>query len=277
MARRRISGSNVICVRAGMMLPSEHTPKVSIMISCRNLTRRFGEFTAVDGLSFSVASGSICAFLGPNGAGKSTTVRMLTGLLPPTSGSVEVCGLDAAAKPLELKRQIGVLPEDLGLFDDLTVEEHLLLTGDVYGVDRRTTRARTAQLLHALSLEHGRHTFAASCSHGMRKKTAFAMALLPNPRVLFLDEPFEAIDPVTSKIMRDLLQSVARRGVTVFLTSHILSVAEEIARQFILIRKGRIVWDSPAADLPRSLEQHYFDLVEAPVVEELEWLGSRQS
>ena len=247
------------------------------MITCQNLARRFGDLTAVDGLTFSVAPGAICAFLGPNGAGKSTTVKMLTGLLTPTDGRVEVCGLDPSAKALELKRQIGVLPEDLGLFDDLTVEEHLLLTGDVYGIGRETTRARTAQLLHALSLEHGRHTFAAACSHGMRKKTAFAMALLPNPRVLFLDEPFEAIDPVTSKIMRDLLQSVARRGVTVFLTSHILSVAEQIATQVVMIRKGRIVWDSPASELAQTLEEHYFDLVEAPVVEELEWLGSRPS
>jgi len=179
--------------------------------------------------------------------------------------------------PLELKRRIGVLPEDLGLFDDLTVEEHLLLTGSVYGVERHEARSRTNQLLHALSLEHGRHTFAASCSHGMRKKTSFAMALLPNPRVLFLDEPFEAIDPVTSRIMRGLLESVSRRGVTVFLTSHILSVVEQIATQLIMIRKGKIVWDSPIADLPQALEQHYFDLVEAPVVEELEWLGPARS
>jgi ABC-2 type transport system ATP-binding protein len=247
------------------------------MISCRNLTRRFGEFTAVDSLNFEVSAGAICAFLGPNGAGKSTTIKMLTGLLPPTSGEVEVCGLNVETDPLELKRQIGVLPEDLGLFDDLTVEEHLLLTGSVYGVDRQEARSRTEQLLHALSLGHGRNTFAASCSHGMRKKTAFAMALLPNPRVLFLDEPFEAIDPVTSKIMRDLLESISRRGVTVFLTSHILQVVEQIATQLIMIRKGKIVWDSPTGELPQSLEQHYFDLVEAPVVEELEWLGSSRS
>jgi ABC-2 type transport system ATP-binding protein len=247
------------------------------MISCRNLTRRYGDFTAVDSLNLEVDTGAICVFLGPNGAGKSTTVKMLTGLLTPSSGTVEVCGLDAAANPQELKRRIGVLPEDLGLFDDLTVEEHLLLTGAVYGVDRRETHRRTDQLLHTLSLEHGRHTFAASCSHGMRKKTAFAMALLPNPRVLFLDEPFEAVDPVTSRIMRDLLQSAVRRGVTVFLTSHILSVAEEIASQVVMIRKGKIVWNSPAGDLPQSLEAHYFDLVESPVVEELEWLGSPPS
>lgn len=247
------------------------------MIRCHNVTRRFGDFTAVDGLTFDVAPGMICAFLGPNGAGKSTTIKMLTGLLAPSSGEIRVCGLDVKSAARELKQRIGVLPEGLGLFDDLTVEEHLLLTGDVYGLDRRETRARTSQLLHALSLEQGRDTFAASCSHGMRKKTAFAMALLPNPRVLFLDEPFEAIDPVTSKIMRDLLQYVARRGVTVFLTSHILSVTEQIATQFILIRNGRIVWNSSAEELPQSLEQHYFDLVEAPAVEELQWLGSSPS
>ncbi len=247
------------------------------MISCRKLTRRFGDFTAVDNLNLEVAEGAICSFLGPNGAGKSTTVKMLTGLLAPTSGEAEVCGLDVRRNPTELKRMIGVLPEDLGLFDDLTVEEHLLLTGDIYGLPRDVTRARTAELLHALSLEHGRRTFADSCSHGMRKKTSFAMALLPNPRVLFLDEPFEAIDPVTSKIMRDLLESAARRGITVFLTSHVLHVVERLATQLVMIRKGKIVWDSPAADLPQALEQHYFDLVEAPAVEELEWLGSPRS
>lgn len=243
------------------------------MISCRDLTRRFGEFTAVDRLTLEVPVGAICAFLGPNGAGKSTTLKMFTGLLPPTSGEVKVCGIDVQADPLAVKRRIGVLPEDLGLFDDLTVEEHLELTGDVYGLPRAETRSRTTQLLHALSLEHGRDRFASACSHGMRKKTSFAMALLPNPQALFLDEPFEAIDPVTSKIMRSLLQSVARRGVTVFLTSHILSVAEEIATSIVMIRKGRIVWNSPVSELPQALEQHYFDLVETPTVEELEWLG----
>jgi ABC-2 type transport system ATP-binding protein len=247
------------------------------MITCRNLTRRFGEFTAVAGLSFHVEPGAICAFLGPNGAGKSTTVKMLTGLLAPTSGEVEVCGLDPRANPVELKRRLGVLPEDLGLFDDLTVEEHLQLTASVYAVPKRESKDRIAQLLRTLSLEHGRRTFASACSHGMRKKTSFAMALLPNPRVLFLDEPFEAIDPVTSKIMRDLLRSASRRGITVFLTSHILPVAEEIATQLIMLKKGNIVWDSPASGLPQALERHYFDLVESPVVEEMEWLGPPRS
>ena len=247
------------------------------MISCRELTRRFGGFTAVDNLTLDVARGTICAFLGPNGAGKSTTVKMLTGLLTPTSGQAVVCGLDVAREPLAVKRRIGVLPEDLGLFDDLTVEEHLLLTGQIYGVSRDTTRARVKQLLSALSLAHGLDTFAGHCSHGMRKKTAFAMALLPNPEVLFLDEPFEAIDPVTSKTMRDLLVTVAGRGLTVFLTSHILSVVERIANQFVMIRGGKAVWNSSAQDLPRSLEDLYFDLAEEPVTEDLDWLGPRRS
>lgn len=247
------------------------------MITCRNLTRRFGEFTAVDGLSFHVEPGAICAFLGPNGAGKSTTVKMLTGLLAPTSGEVNVCGLDPRANPVELKRRIGVLPEDLGLFDDLTVEEHLELTAGVYGIPKTEAKDRIAQLLRTLGLEHGRRTFAAACSHGMRKKTSFAMALLPNPQVLFLDEPFEAIDPVTSKIMRNVLQSAAAHGITVFLTSHILPVAEEIATQLVMIRRGQIVWDSPASELKRALEEHYFEMIETPVVEELEWLGQQRS
>ena len=247
------------------------------MISCRDLTRRFGGFTAVDRLTLDVAGGTICAFLGPNGAGKSTTVKMLTGLLAPTSGEALVCGLNVAKDPVAVKRRIGVLPEDLGLFDDLTVEEHLLLTGQIYGLSRDTTRARAEQLLSALSLAHGRDTFAAHCSHGMRKKTAFAMALLPNPEALFLDEPFEAIDPVTSKMIRDLLVTAAGRGVTVFLTSHILSVVERIANQFVMIRGGKMVWNSSSRDLPRSLEDLYFDLAEEPVTEDLDWLGLRRS
>jgi ABC-2 type transport system ATP-binding protein len=247
------------------------------VISCRDLTRRFGDFTAVDGLTLEVAAGSICALLGPNGAGKSTTVKMMTGLLPPSSGQAIVAGLDVATGALEIKRHIGVLPEDLGLFDDLTVEEHLALTGRIYGVSATETRSRAEQLLRVLSLAEGRNTFAGYCSHGMRKKTAFAMALLPNPRVLFLDEPFEAIDPVTSKIMRDLLVKIAARGVTVFLTSHILSVVERIAHQFVMIRDGKMVWNSSAEALARPLEDLYFDLVETPVAEDLEWLGSGRS
>jgi ABC-2 type transport system ATP-binding protein len=247
------------------------------VISCHNLSRRFGDFIAVDNLNFEIPKGAICAFMGPNGAGKSTTVNMLTGLLAPTSGDATVDGLSITLGGVELKRRIGVLPANLGLFDDLTVEEHLTLTGDVYGLPREQTKMRTGQLLHALDLEHGRDVFASRCSSGMRKKTALAMALIHNPPVLFLDEPFEAIDPFTSRTISTLLTRVAQRGTTVFLTSHILSTIERMASHFIVIRGGHIVWNVTAAELTRPLEEMYFDLVEYPPVEDLEWLGSGPS
>jgi len=244
------------------------------VITCRNLTKRYGEHLAVSKLDLDIPAGEICAFLGPNGAGKSTTVKMLTGLLEPSEGTAEVCSLDVAKQPLEVRHLSGTVPEHLGLFDALSVSEHLRLTGDIWGLNGRERDRRSAELLAALALEHGADTFAAECSHGMRKKTALAMALLPNPLVLFLDEPFEGIDPVTSKTIRDMLRLLASRGVTVFLTSHILSIVEEIATRIIFIRGGLKVWDSPPNELPASLEAHYFDLVEAPVPQDLKWLGS---
>jgi ABC-2 type transport system ATP-binding protein len=202
---------------------------------------------------------------------------MLTGLLAPTSGEATIGGLHIRENSLRIKHKIGVLPENLGLFDDLTVEEHLKLNGEIYRVPGQVAHARIEQLLRALALDPARHTLASECSHGMRKKTAFAMALLPNPEVLFLDEPFEAIDPVTSRIMHELLVSAARRGVTVFLTSHILSVTERIANQFVMIQAGRIVLNSRAEALARPLEDLYFELAEPPHTEDLEWLQCERS
>jgi ABC-2 type transport system ATP-binding protein len=247
------------------------------VISCHNLTRRFGGFTAVDGLSFEIPRGAICAFMGPNGAGKSTTVNMLTGLLAPTEGDATVADLSVTIGGPELKKRIGVLPANLGLFEDLTVDEHLTLTGDVYGLPRAETRKRADQLLRVLELRHGRDIFARNCSSGMRKKTALAMALLYNPPVLFLDEPFEAIDPFTSRTIGDLLMRAARRGTTVFFTSHILSTIERIATRLMVIRSGRIVWDATPDDLTRPLEEIYFELIGYPETEDLPWLGSAPS
>jgi ABC-2 type transport system ATP-binding protein len=243
------------------------------MITCRNLTKTFGSFSAVDNVSFSVDSG-ICALLGPNGAGKSTLMGMLTGLSIPTSGDALVAGLDVRRQPLQVKQIAGIVPEHLGLFDSLTVEEHLALCGPIYGLTQEQTSTRAEQLLRVLGLEHGRETFLDQCSHGMRKKTALAMALLHNPRVLFLDEPFEGIDPVTAKSIRDLLTTIAGRGVTVFFTSHILSIVDLLATQIMMIRAGNIVWNSVTTDLTQPLEELYFELVEAPRTEDLAWLGS---
>jgi ABC-2 type transport system ATP-binding protein len=230
----------------------------------------------VDDISFK-QTGGICALLGPNGAGKSTLLKILSGLLAPDRGKVGIAGLDIAKEPLRVKRSIGVLPEDLGLFDALTIEEHLELCGPVYGLSRQETRGRARDLLRILSLENGRYTYLDQCSHGMRKKTALAMALLHNPRVLLLDEPFEGIDPVASVTIRDLLIAVAGRGITVFLTSHALAMIPQLATEVMMIRGGRIVFHAAAAEMARPLDELYFDLVEAPPQEDLPWLRSAPS
>jgi ABC-2 type transport system ATP-binding protein len=247
------------------------------MIEARKLTKVYNDRAAVDELDLNIDRGTICAFLGPNGAGKSTAVKMLTGLLAPTAGSATVAGVPCSPASPALARAIGVLPENLGLFDSLTVEEHLTLTGSVYGVSQDETKLRTEELLTGLALQDGRRTFLDECSYGMRKKTALAMALLPNPQVLFLDEPFEGLDPVVSRTIRDLLLAVAPRGVTVFLTSHILSIVEEIATHIMMIRAGKLVFDSKRDGLGGSLESIYFDLVEAPRTGDWSWLGSPRS
>jgi ABC-2 type transport system ATP-binding protein len=245
-------------------------------IECQGLVKRFGDFAAVDGVSLEVRSG-IYALVGPNGAGKSTLLKILTGLLAPDAGTARICGLDVRRNAIAVRRAIGVLPEDLGLFDSLTIEEHLRLCGPVYGIDAKETRERADALMRVLRLDHARDRFLDQCSHGMRKKTALAMALLHNPRVVFLDEPFEGIDPVSARTIQDLLTSMAKRGVVIFLTSHILSIVDQLASEMVLIRGGRIVWTSATGTPGRSLEEVYFELVETPAAEELPWLGSRQS
>ena len=247
------------------------------MISCRRITKRFGDFTAVDDLSFEVAPGRICALLGPNGAGKSTLLKILAGLSEPTSGEALVSGFHAFKQAGDLKRVIGVVPENLALFDDLTIEEHLLLSGPIYGVSSDETRSRAEQLLRVLGLDDTRRTFLRQASHGMRKKTALAMALIHNPRVVILDEPFEGIDPVTAQTIAVRLRAMAEHGITVLFTSHILSMVDRIADQVVMIRSGRRVLCADIEALTEPLDKLFFDLVEAPNTEDLTWLRSRQS
>ena len=192
--------------------------------------------------------------------------------MPPTRGTAEVCGLSTSDRAL--KAVVGILPESLALFDELTITEHLELTGAVYKLTKQETASRANQLLRVLRLEHGRLTFVRECSYGMKKKTALAMALLPNPRALFLDEPFEGIDPVTAETIRLLLRAIAERGVTIVLTSHILSLVDRVADQVVMINHGKIVLDSKVTELSNTLEDLYFDLVEQAPVEDLGWLGS---
>jgi len=239
--------------------------QTDLAIATRGLTRRFGDFTAVAGIDLVVPPGGFYGFLGPNGAGKSTTIRCLTGLLRPTAGEVRILGLDLAAEPLEIKRRVGVVPEDLALFDRLTGVETLGFVGQIHGLDRPTIRRRASELLELMDLLSAGDALVADYSHGMRKKLALAVALLPGPRLLFLDEPFEGIDAVASREIKDLLREFARKGGTVFLTSHILEIVERLCDRVGVIVRGKLVAQGSLDELRagRDLEDLFLSLVGA--------------
>ena len=250
----------------------------SLGIEARGVTRTFGRLTAVRDLNLQVAPGTLFGFLGPNGSGKSTTVKLLTGLLAPTKGKVRVAGQTVSPENVDLRRMIGILPEDAALFHSLTIWEHLELSGPLYGLSRAETRARAIELLRHLDLERESGTYIDQASYGMRKKCALAMALLHNPRVLFLDEPFEGIDPGSSRNIKDLLVALADKGVTVFVTSHILEVVERLIDQFAIIIRGEVVCCQAVEEVMRggmTLEDVYFRYAGKPAVGNLAWLGSR--
>ena len=247
-------------------------------IEARGVTRTFGRVVAVRDLNLEVAPGTLFGFLGPNGSGKSTTIKLLTGLLAPTAGDVRVAGHRVSLENIELRRAIGILPEEAALFHSLTIWEHLELSGPLYGLSRQDTRRRGIELLRHLDLERDSGTYIDQASYGMRKKCALAMALLHNPRILFLDEPFEGIDPGSSRNIKDLLVALAGKGVTVFLTSHILEVVERLVEQFAIIIRGEVVCCRTVADVTdagKTLEEIYFQHAGKPTVGNLTWLGSR--
>ena len=225
--------------------------------------------------------GASSASSGPNGAGKSTTIKCLTGLLAPTSGSMRILGMDPLADPVAVKRRIGVVPEDLALFDRLTAAETLTFVAEVHGIDRAVARARAGDLLALMDLESASSTLVTDFSHGMRKKLSLAAALLPAPRLLFLDEPFEGIDAVASRQIKDLLHTFVARGGTIFLTSHILEIVERLSTHLGIIAGGRLVAQGPVEELragaggARSLEELFITLVggDAKAAVELDWLG----
>ncbi len=218
-------------------------------ISCNRLTRRFGEFTAVDDVAFSVAPGQFFGFLGPNGAGKSTTIKMLTGLLEPTSGEIQILGQPFTASSLDLKRQIGVVPEGMALLGRLTAPEYLGFVGRMYGLDRVTTKRRTEELLDFISLASEPKKLITDFSHGMQKKLALAAAVIHGPKVLFLDEPFEGVDALAAGTLKAMLQGMIHRGATIFLTSHVLEIVERLCSHVAIIHKGRLVANGSLEEL----------------------------
>jgi len=218
-------------------------------IETNALTRRFGDFEAVKDVNLHVDAGQFFGFLGPNGAGKSTTIKMLTGLLAPTSGSIRILGEDLQGNPAEVKRQIGVVPEGMALFGRLTAEEYLRFIGRMYGLDRATTRQRTQELLEFMQLAEEHKKLIADFSHGMQKKLAMAAAVIHGPRILFLDEPFEGVDAVAAGTLKSMLQRMITRGATVFLTSHVLEIVERLCTDVAIIHRGRLVAQGSLTEL----------------------------
>src|SRR5580658_261061 len=223
-------------------------------IETQGLTRRFGELVAVQDVNLSVASGQFFGFLGPNGAGKSTTIKMLTGLLSASSGRIQILGLDLARNPVDVKRQIGVVPEGMALFGRLTGAEYLNFVGRMYGLDRETAGKRTAELLDFMQLADQPKTLVTDYSHGMQKKLAMAGAVIHGPRVLFLDEPFEGVDAIASGTLKAMLQRMIARGATIFLTSHVLEIVERLCSHLAIIHRGRLVAQGSLEELRAGVE-----------------------
>ena len=246
-------------------------------IDTSNLTRDFGTFRAVDQLSLRVERGRFYGFLGPNGAGKSTTIKMLTGLLAPTSGVMRILGEDVSdsARALAVKRRIGVVPENLALFDNLTAREHLTFVGRMYLLAPDVIRKRCDELLTMMDLADEDKKLTLEFSHGMKKKLALAAALIPNPDLLFLDEPFEGVDAVASRVLRDTLKQVVARGATVFLTSHVLEIVERLCSDVGIIAHGKLVHQGTMDELrlTGSLEDKFIAVVGTGEAEQkLSWL-----
>jgi len=254
---------------------------LELAIETHGLCRTFGDVQAVAGIDLAVPRGSLYGFLGPNGAGKSTTIQCLTGLLRPSGGTLRILGMDPLRDAVAVKRVVGVVPEDLALFDRLTGAETLEFVGRVHGIPRPTLRSRIDELLTLMELTVAANSPVGDYSHGMRKKISLAAALLPAPRLLFLDEPFEGIDAIAAHQIRGLLQSFAKGGGTIFLTSHILDIVERLADHVGVIHRGRLVAQGPMAALRagvdggKTLEQAFLDLVGAGAVSSptLAWLS----
>ncbi len=247
-------------------------------IETEKLVRRFGSVDAVSGIDLRVEPGTFYGFLGPNGAGKSTTIKMLTGLLAPTSGTVRVLGLDMLdmEESLKVKAQIGVVPENLALFDNLTAREYLTFVGRMHQMPKETIQSRSEELLGLMDLANERKKLTMEYSHGMKKKLALSAALLANPKLLFLDEPFEGVDAVTSHTIRDLLLGFVARGSTVFLTSHVLEIVEKLCTHVGIVVKGKLVDQAPMSEIRAAgtLEAHFMKTAgaDAEEIKKLSWL-----
>ncbi|MGA2488800.1 MAG: ABC transporter ATP-binding protein [Anaerolineales bacterium] len=211
------------------------------LIEIRNLVKKYGDKLAVNNVSLDVSGGEVFGFLGPNGAGKTTTIKMIVGLLQPTSGTVKVTGYDVQAQPLQAKAASGYVPDTPNLYAKLTGRELLRFVGDLYDLDRQQAAQRTEELLRVLDLSEAADNTIDSYSHGMQQKASLAAALMHDPRVLVLDEPTMGLDPKSARLIKDILRQMAERGAAVFLSTHILEIAERMCDRIGIIDKGELV------------------------------------
>ncbi len=221
-------------------------------VEIRDLRKSYNGVFAVDGLSITVPLGCFFGFLGPNGAGKTTTIKMLMGLAEPDGGTIHVLGLPLPAKSLEIRKEIGLVPDDSLLFDYLTGAEYLEFVGRLYGLARPLAKERGGELLQLFQLDENRRKLIGEYSKGMRKRIAMAAALIHRPRLFLMDEPFEGVDAVGARLMKDILLEQVRHGATIFLTSHVLEVVERLCDQVAIINRGKIVVQGTMAELRRQ-------------------------
>lgn len=246
-------------------------------IEVRDLRKYYGTKAAVDGLSLTVPRGCFFGFLGPNGAGKTTTIRMLMGVNTPNSGEIEILGLRMPEHGVAIKRQIGLVPEDTLLFDHLTAQEYMEFTGRIYGLPLALTRERLRELLALFEMDGQGRKLIGEYSKGMRKRVAMAAALLHKPQLFLMDEPFEGVDAVGARLMKDILLDLVGKGATIFLTSHVLEVVERLCDRVAIINDGRLAVDASMASLrgggSESLEDIFVRVVGgARPSDNLEWL-----
>ena len=231
-------------------------------IEVGNLTKKYGNLTAVDGIDFRVAKGEFFGLLGPNGAGKTTTIRMLTGLTKPSSGTAKVAGRDCARETLAVKQRIGVVSEVSNLYNEMSAWDNLMFIGELYGVEKLTREARARQLLEAFQLYDRRKDRLFGYSKGMKRRIRIAAALLHSPEVLFLDEPTSGLDVQSSRLIRSIIRELNREGVTVFLTTHYIDEADQLCDRVAIIRQGKIVVEGSPEKLKSSLHgEHIVEVV----------------
>lgn len=211
------------------------------LITTQDLAKRFGEKIAVDQVTFQVAAGEVFGFLGPNGAGKTTTIKMIVGLLQPTSGKVEVAGFDLQEQPLQAKAVCGYLPDTPNLYPKLSARELLRFVGDLYEINQVQVERRSQELLKLFELADAADDPIDTYSHGMQQKTALASALLHDPQVLVMDEPTVGLDPRSARLIKDILRQMADRGAAIFLSTHILEIAERMCDRIGIIDEGQLI------------------------------------